>query len=429
MRLAVWGPTLIILWLWVFSGTVRSQEVISISGIVFDSATGKTLPYAQISIRNSTTGTVTNDDGQFRLDIPDGFAGDTLLVAYMGYETLKRPVAALSGKIHRMSLTLGALQLAEVEIIALAPEEVIRRVVANIPKNYGKDSLILTAFIRSQKFVGGRLAEYTEAIVEDMKTGYNLYSQEDGKKRSRESNIPQLIRGRVISDTGLVNAIGDIGKSAGCLGCNFIHDFVEFYRNTVLDEKLFADYSFRMEELIKPGGGKYYHIWFDQKKGVKETLWKGELFIDGTDFALLKITQRPSYQAFDHFEKKKYRRLYTINNVPGWYQEMPIMEWTVTYSPRNGTYYLNTIRIENWLTFKNPTSGRMVKFAHKNEVVITDATRNPEKLQNFNGDKSIGVNQRWDQIVGRGDENFWAGYNYLPIEAKLQESLKKLVNF
>ncbi len=405
-----------------------SQDFRNVSGMICDTATGMGLPFAQVSIQYTTIGTVSNDEGKFSIDIPSAFAKDTLLVAYMGYETLRRAVPGLPFTGVRLALKPGLLQLAEVEIIALSPEEVIRHVVARIPENYGPDSLILTAFVRSQKFVNGKLAEFTEAIIGDLKTGYYLYRQKDEHKKSHQSNIPLLVKGRVLSDTSLVNSIGDLGKSAGCLGCNFIHDFVEFYYHTVLDENYFKYYTFKLEELIKPEGGKIYHIRFDQKKGVKETLWKGELFINATDFALLKITQKPSFEAYDQFEKQKYNRPYTIRNTIGWFQEMPMMEWTTTYSARNGQYFLNTIRIENWLTFINPATRQMVKFSHKNEVVVTDATRDREKILNFKGDKLVGVNQRWDQVVGKGDTNFWEGYNYLPIEEKLEQSLQKMIN-
>ena len=58
-----------------------------------------------------------------------------------------------------------------------------------------------------------------------------------------------------------------------------------------------------------------------------------------------------------------------------------MMEWTTTYSVRNGRYYLNTIHIQNWLTFNNPATRQQVKFAHKNEVVVTNATSDPEKIR------------------------------------------------
>ena len=59
-------------------------------------------------------------------------------------------------------------------------------------------------------------------------------------------------------------------------------------------------------------------------------------------------------------------------------------------------------------------------------MVITDATRDPETIRNFRGDKSIGVNQRWDQLVGIRDDRFWSEYNYLPVEAKLQQQLNEM---
>ena len=48
---------------------VISQEVIPLNGVVSDSVTGNGLPFAQVSIKNSTIGTVTNDEGQFRLKV------------------------------------------------------------------------------------------------------------------------------------------------------------------------------------------------------------------------------------------------------------------------------------------------------------------------------------------------------------------------
>jgi len=405
---------------------MRGQGAVRLSGKVTDVSTGKPLPFAQLSVQHKTFGTVTNEDGRFELKIPADCSGDTLLVAYMGYDVLKQPISAAIGDTVALRLIPRPLQLAEVEIVALTPEEVIRQVVAHIPSNYGEDSLILTAFIRSQKFVGGRLAEYAEAIIMDLKTGYRLYPKNELKQKQQESNVSQLQKGRVLSDTNMLNAIGDLGRSAGCLGCNFIHDFVEFYHQTVLDEKLFRHYNFKMEELTSPDAGKIYHIWFDQKKGVKETLWRGEVFVNAADFALLKITQKPSFEAFGQYEKQKFRRSFTIRNTSGWIEEMPLMEWTTTYISKNGKYSLETIRIANWMTFTHSPTGQKLRFSFKNEVVVTDVTRDPLLIRNFKGDKSVGVNQRWDQVVGTSDASFWAEFNYLPIEEKLKKEIDQI---
>ncbi len=155
-----------------FRGVDAAAQITNvISGRVTDAVNGSPLPFAQMAINNSTTGTVTNDDGQFFLVIPEGRLKDTLVVSYLGYETIKLALSEIAGKITEISLKPKEVSLKEVEVVALTPEEVMRRMFSNIPLNYGKDSLLLTAFYRSQKYTGKKLAEYSEAIIVDLKTG------------------------------------------------------------------------------------------------------------------------------------------------------------------------------------------------------------------------------------------------------------------
>jgi len=400
------------------------QQFYGITGRIVDSTSGNPLSFAQISLHHTGLGTTTNEEGNFRLDIPDVNRDDTLWIYFLGYETRKIPVKACLIPSAEIFLKPVILQLSEVEVVGFTPQEVIRRAVAAIPANYGKDSLILTAFIRSQKSVNNKLAEYTEAIIETLKNGYYLYKPGESEKKHKQSDIPLLLKGRVTSDTNLVNAMGDVGRNVGCLGCNFINDLVEFYHQTILDETLFRYYDLSMEELVQPEEGKIYHIRFAQKKDAKERLWKGELFIDAASFAVMKITQKPSMYAYEAYEKTKYNRGYTLLNKPGWVEEMPFIQQTILYSKRDTSWFLSSIRTENWLTFTFPATGQKVKFSYKNDVIITDATRDQEKIKNFKGDKILGTTQRWDQIIGRPDDAFWASFNYLPIEEALKNAVE-----
>ncbi len=407
-----------------FLHPVLGQNFFVIKGRIVDSTSGNPLSFAQISLHHTGLGTTTNEEGNFRLDIPATNLEDTLLIYYLGYETLKIPVKTCLVSFIDISMKPVMFQLSEVEVVGLTPQEVIRRTVARIPANYCKHPLILTAFIRSQKSVNNKLAEYTEAIIETFKNGYYLYKSGEAEKKQKQSNIPLLLKGRVTSDTNLVNAMGDVGRNVGCLGCNFINDLVEFYHQTILDEALFRYYDLSMEELILPKEGKIYKIRFAQKKDVKERLWKGELIIDAASFAVMRITQKPSMYAYETYEKTKYNRSYIILNKPGWVEEMPFIEQTIIYSKRDTSWFLSSIRTENWMTFTYPANGQKLKFSYKNDVIITDATRDPEKIKNFKGDKILGTTQRWDQIIGRPDDTFWASFNYLPIEETLKNAVE-----
>lgn len=404
-----------------------SQQFYAIKGTIYDNTTNSVLPFAQISISNSTIGIASNTDGYFEINIPGEHMKDSLIVYYLGYESFKRKISEMLNDQNPIRLKPVVLSLSEIEIIGLTPQEVIRRSVANIPDNYGSGPLILTAFIRVQKMINNKLVEFAEAVVNDKKDGYYLYKQKVLPEKYRKSNLPELIKARVISDTVLVNSLDEVGKNAYCLSCYFTRDIVEFYPKTVFDENEFKHYDFHMEEMTGQQGKKIYHIRFDQKDKVRESLWQGEIFIDAEGFAVEKVILKPSLKDFDHYNRKiKYMRTYTIRNMPGWIQEMPLGQTEVTYSKRNGKWCLNTIRNEYWMTYNHPGSRQMLKYGYKDEVVVTDVSCDPEMIKNFSGDKSIGRNRRWDQIIGQVDQSFWMHYNYLPIEETLKNAIRKI---
>ncbi|MCX6281847.1 MAG: carboxypeptidase-like regulatory domain-containing protein [Bacteroidetes bacterium] len=408
---------------------LRAQETVSFSGRVIDGKTNLPLMFAQIALSNSTTGTVTNEDGQFFLQIPPGHEMDTLYISYLGYEMARQAVSALVNSENLIRLKPKEVLLKEVEVVALTPEEVLKRAFMRIPENYGRDSVLLTAFYRSQKFAGNKLAEYAEAVIEDLKAGYfHQNTMKEIQEAYSRSNFTHLVKGRVVSDTALVNSMGDVGKAAGCLGCIFMKDMVEFSYHTILDEETFRTYTLKMEELGRSEGGRIYHIWFDQSN-KNQRGYKGELFIDGNSFAVMKIKRSISYMAFYKYEKEKYRKTYTINNIPGWIAEMPLINETLNYSNRDNGWYLSSIRDEQWITFTLPSTGQKIRLGYKNDLVITDVTREPQHLRNFKGDKKAGINQRWDQLVGQADEAFWAKFNYLPVEEKLKQDIKGIGSY
>jgi hypothetical protein len=409
-----------------FSVTLQSQDFITIRGRVTDASTGDPLPFAQLMLSVSALGTSTNDDGLFTLIIPVQFREDTLRVAYMGYELQKIPVRAFEKKPLEIRLASRAIQLAEVEVIGLTPQEVIRRAIEHIPENYGSDSVLLTAYARVRKIVGNRLAECTEAILQDLKDGYYVYPQKDLRKKHERSNFPLLLKGRVKSDTNLVNSMGDVGRQAFCLSCFFVLDVAEMYHNTALDENMFKDYDYRMKEIVDTSGRKIYHITYDQKDGLNEMFYSGEIFISAASFAIEKMVYKPSLKAYDQYEKTKMRRPYMVNGTPGWIMEMPMGENVITYGVRNGRWSLSSIRTDYAMTFVDTQSGRKLRYQYKSDLVVTNAQWDKKTVRAFRGNKSLGVNQRWDQLAGEADPTFWAQYNYLPVEKSLGKEIEKL---
>lgn len=84
-----------------------------VGGVVSDNA-GKTVPFANVVFANSTTGTTTNEEGEFYLQSDETY--DTLVISFIGYETLKIPLRARVDLDMKIVLEEAASTLEEVVI-------------------------------------------------------------------------------------------------------------------------------------------------------------------------------------------------------------------------------------------------------------------------------------------------------------------------
>src|ERR1051325_1477722 len=73
------------------SARVSFAQTRVVSGRVLDEA-GQGLPSVGISVKGTQTGTVTDLDGKFQLNVPEG--SNTLVVQVIGYRTQEVPVSS-----------------------------------------------------------------------------------------------------------------------------------------------------------------------------------------------------------------------------------------------------------------------------------------------------------------------------------------------
>jgi len=89
-----------------------SAQTISVKGVVKDAKTGETIVGANVIVKSTTTGTVTDVDGNFTLNAS---ANATLVVKYIGYQNVEIPVDGKSNLI--IQLKEDAIALNEVVAI------------------------------------------------------------------------------------------------------------------------------------------------------------------------------------------------------------------------------------------------------------------------------------------------------------------------
>ena len=86
--------------------TLKVDAQIQISGIVVNIETNQPVEFANIGIPNANQGTVSNQEGKFKLEVPMEFSGDSITISHINYYSARIPVSNLeSGTILLMPKT------------------------------------------------------------------------------------------------------------------------------------------------------------------------------------------------------------------------------------------------------------------------------------------------------------------------------------
>jgi iron complex outermembrane receptor protein len=94
------------------SASIAYAQEITVTGKVKDAADGSTIPGTTVIVKGTTTGTVTDIDGNYSIKIQ---SGGTLVFSFMGYQTQEIPVAGK--QVINVSLAASVTSLNEVVVI------------------------------------------------------------------------------------------------------------------------------------------------------------------------------------------------------------------------------------------------------------------------------------------------------------------------
>jgi hypothetical protein len=183
---------------------IAHAQSITLKGKVTDVDTKEPLPYASISIKGKPIGTVTNADGEFEIHLATPYAGDTLLVSMLGYNSYLMSFAVIK-EYKNLNVRLGVkpILLNEVVIVAkkIEPKEIVRRALKNIGKNYPTQPSILSGFYRETYEENNRNVILVEAALDIYDQGYKKSMREKVKLKSSRSS--RNYRSKLFTNTGV----------------------------------------------------------------------------------------------------------------------------------------------------------------------------------------------------------------------------------
>lgn len=87
-----------------------------ITGKIVDASSGKPLEYVSVGVINTNAGTITNEQGRFKLDVKGLSANEIVRISMIGFRSLTSTIGELSNKENMLNLESEPVQLKEVII-------------------------------------------------------------------------------------------------------------------------------------------------------------------------------------------------------------------------------------------------------------------------------------------------------------------------
>lgn len=253
-----------------------AQQALKITGTVNDETnTG----FPNVSLRlGLESATMTNSDGHFSIRIPLG-AKDSLKISYIGYKMLLIPIAQVKeGIVIGMKPAIN--QLSEVSISAINAEQIVRKAIYNIPNNYPQIPFESNAFYREVAKLDSNYLSFAEAGMLVLNQGYGQKKIKDKIRIVKERNLKH------IGEQSVKNPFGSALKGVPYIVLS--NDIVK-YPGAIFGKKFLEKYSYKLVSSTMVDGEEAYLISFDQKDGIKEALYQGELVIIKSSFAIASI--------------------------------------------------------------------------------------------------------------------------------------------
>lgn len=397
---------LIAILIFVFYTAAAQEKIVTLTGKIVDKQTQHPIPFVNIQLKSGSSGTSTNQDGEFIFKIGESRNGDTLSISSIGYKTLLLPITKI-GRNLLISLEPAIVELAEVTVNATSGLELLKKVLAKIPENYDTSNVQLTAFYRENVWLGDVELSFTESVLDIHRTFKVTKTPNDQIRilKGRKKRIDFGKEGQLYFWLS-----GPANGARGSLGGDLIK-----YRDakySPLNPSNFRYYDYDYVESIKDGDQNLIVLNILPKKKSSRALLHMKVFIEEGSLAIIRIDHSLNETGVKHAERSDRGLPQRImSGVVHAHLDYHKFEHTFTYKKYDNKWYLNRV-VRHWEILvdsrKRNWEDRVLKFDM--DFVTTDIdTKNVRPITEGDiGSKEtpIGV------LMGNEfDEAFWENYN------------------
>ena len=167
-------------------------QTMSVSGRIKDKKTQETIPFANISIKGTNVGTVSNIDGDYKLLIPKKYAKDTLKYSYVGYISVLKPIKNIHNKCNiYLKQYIRSLESITVEAKGVDARDIFQKAINNLNTNIYDYAYNADIYSRAFMSINNNFTLYRQ-------TSFNLLVEND-------DIFGENLKGEKIEDKIIIN--------------------------------------------------------------------------------------------------------------------------------------------------------------------------------------------------------------------------------
>ncbi|UCG28222.1 MAG: carboxypeptidase-like regulatory domain-containing protein [Bacteroidales bacterium] len=380
----------------------------SFTGQVVDDEKNDPVVFANVFVTGTNLGTVTNADGEFIIKVPEEYLDQSLGISHIGYGRATILIRDLKPEGNIIRLQVSPVPLKEVVIPSINPLQILKNSIGNISENYPGNSMMMTSFYRETIKKNRNYVAISEAILDVYKAAYGNVTDVD---RIR------IFRGRKSRDVSRMDTI--LFKFQGGPYNSFLLDVVK-NPGEILSEVSLDDYYYSYAGMINVDGRETYIIEFDQKDNIDYPLYKGKIYLDAENLAIVGLE-------FGLSPKKIERASGTmIKKRPlGMAIDIVSANYLTNYRLIDDKWYLSYVRSEFVVYCKWDKKLFRSIYTVMSEMAVTDT--DPENLNKFRIRESArSTDILVEQIADFEDPDFWGEYNVIKPDESIEAAINKL---
>jgi len=387
---------------------VDTTKYETFNGKIINSQTGKPLVFANVVLRSTNIGTVTNADGEYLIKAPTNWGISEIEITHIGYKSRVIKMSELNGESDKISLEPSTVQIPAVTVSYGDPLELLRNALRRIPENYSADPVMMKAFYRETIQQNRNYVGVAEAVLDIYKTEYDEIT---GPDRT------QIYKGRKSQDVKKMDTL--VVKLQGGPFISLMLDIAK-HPGEILSEDYLSWYEYSYGGLTTVQDREAMIINFSPRKHITDPLYSGKIYLDTENLAIIGADFNIDEDRVDEAANAFIRKKPVTMKV-----DIQSVNHLTKYRVNNGTWYLSYVRSE--LNFKCGWKRKLFNSSYSlmSEMAITDVSQ--DNLNKFKLRETTRVSDILaEKVYMFEDPDFWGRDNIIKPDESIEAAIEKL---